>query len=307
MATEREIPEAFKDFMEEIRGTEGREWIAKLSALIDDLERRWSLRVAAPFPNLSYNYVAPATREDGSPAVLKTGVFHTELIRESEMLLACDGRGICRVLEVDRDRGAFLMDRLLPGEMLSTVKEDERAVAIAAEVIRNLHRPAPEPPHGFPGLHEWTVDMRLHRQRHGGSGPLPTAIFERAEALFRELIPSQGPAVLLHGDLHHFNILSSDGESWLAIDPKGIVGEPEYEIGAFLRNETPKEIGIEELRRFTLRRIDQFAEILGFDRERLRGWCVADAVLSAVWSAEDGGTGWEDAIRLAESVGSSAG
>jgi streptomycin 6-kinase len=37
-------------------------------------------------------------------------------------------------------------------------------------------------------------------------------------------------------DLHHYNVLSDSGRGWLAIDPKGLVGEVEYEVGAAIRN-----------------------------------------------------------------------
>jgi streptomycin 6-kinase len=61
-----------------------------------------------------------------------------------------------------------------------------------------------------------------------------------AESLFRELIASSESPVLLHGDLHHFNILSARRQPWLAIDPKGVAGEPAYEPGALLRNPNPE-------------------------------------------------------------------
>ncbi len=74
---------------------------------------------------------------------------------------------------------------------------------------------------------------------------------------------------------------------WLAIDPKGVVGEAAYEVGASLRNP------IEDARLFAnsgiiLRRVAIFAERLGFDRDRLIGWCFAQVVLATIWSLEDG-------------------
>jgi streptomycin 6-kinase len=106
--------------------------------------------------------------------------------------------------------------------------------------------------------------------------------------------------VLLHGDLHHENILAAGRQPWLAIDPKGLAGEPAYEIGALLRNPIPQLYTWPDLDRITARRIDQLAEELTLDRERLIGWGLAQAVLSAWWNVEDHGREWDDCLILAE-------
>ena len=100
--------------------------------------------------------------------------------------------------------------------------------------------------------------------------------------------------------MHHENILSATRAPWLAIDPKGIVGEPDYEVGALLRNPLPQLLNMPHPGRVTARRVDQLAEALGFDRARVRGWGLAQAVLSAWWCIEDSGYGWEPAIACAE-------
>lgn len=106
-----------------------------------------------------------------------------------------------------------------------------------------------------------------------------------------------GTPVLLHGDLHQHNILSAVRQPWLGIDPKGVVGEAEYEVGAFMRNRVLHASNPETL---LARRLDQFADELGFDRERILGWSLAQAVLAAWWSFEDSGHVWDEAITCAE-------
>jgi len=91
--------------------------------------------------------------------------------------------------------------------------------------------------------------------------------------------------VLLHGDLHHYNILQHQSE-WLAIDPKGIIGEREFEIGAFLRNpfcvvEDPLET--KEL----ARNLDWVIDLTAFNRERVLSWCIIQAILCVCWYVED--------------------
>ncbi len=191
----------------------------------------------------------------------------------------------------------MVLERIRPGLTLSSIPDDEQATSIAAQVMKELWRPPP-PEHSFPTVSDWAAGLAGLRDRFGGeTGPLPIALVEKAETLFSGLIGSMGDPVLLHGDLHHYNILSSTRETWLAIDPKGVVGEREYEVGALLRNcllSSPLPERILE------QRVSQLAEELGFDRERVLGWGLAQAVLSAWWSIEDGGQFWDEAIACAE-------
>ena len=116
------------------------------------------------------------------------------------------------------------------------------------------------------------------------------------------MLTSATEPILLHGDLHHGNILAAKRQLWLAIDPQGIAGDPAYEMGALLRNPFPQLPPPTDLARIQTRRVEQLAEVLGFDRERIFGWGIAQAILSAWWSIEDHGQGWEHAIAYAQAL-----
>jgi streptomycin 6-kinase len=288
------VPDDFARTIVELYDDAGTAWLSRLPALLAECEQRWSLTVRPPFVPLSYNYVAPATRADGTEVVLKVGVPNPELLTEIAALRLYDGHGIARLLDADPDQGILLLERLEPGTPLASMDDDEEATHIAARVMRQLWRPVPLE-HTFPSVARWAAGLQRLRERFGGtSGPLPPALVETAERLFAELIGSMAEPVLLHGDLHHWNILTAEREPWLALDPKGVAGEPAYEIGPLLLNPTPQPGHV------LARRIDQVAEELELDRERLLGWGLAHAVLSAWWSVEDHGHGWEEAIICAE-------
>jgi len=292
------IPANFIRTIIELNGAEGEAWLKRLPDLIAECERRWGLTVQPPFA-LSYNYVAPAVRADGTEVVLKIGFPNPEIRREMAALRLYAGEGMVQLLDVDEAQCAFVLERLRPGETLAALPDDEQATAIAAQVMKQLWRPLP-PTHSFRPVAEWAAGLRgLREMFEGGTGPLPEELVERAEAHFAELLGSTTNLVLLHGDLHHYNILSAERQPWLALDPKGMVGEPEYEVGPLLLN--PFDL-LERPHpgRVLARRIDQLAEMLDFDRERLRAWGIAQAVLSAWWSIEDHGYGWEGAIACAE-------
>jgi streptomycin 6-kinase len=101
-------------------------------------------------------------------------------------------------------------------------------------------------------------------------------------------------------NLSYYNILRAARQPWLAIDPKGLVGEPAYEVGAFLRNPDLEAYTPAELKALQARRVDQFAAALGMDRERILAWSMAQAVLSAWWTYEDHGWIDEPAMALAQ-------
>jgi streptomycin 6-kinase len=281
-----------------LRGAAGRDWLDRLPALITGCEERWSLEIGAPFPELSFNYAAPALRADGTAAVLKLSFPDDPgFNKEAEALRLFAGRGAARLLELDR--GAMLLERLEPGIPLTTVLNDEESTSIAAGVLRQLWRPVPLD-HVFPSVSDWARGFdRLRRSFGGGTGPMPAALVEEAEGLFAELLASQDEPAVLHGDLHHYNVLAARREPWLAIDPKGVVGEPAYDTAALLHNpvevlETPRPGKVLE------RRIDLLSQELGLDRERVRGWGLAQAVLAAYWGLEDSGQVWEEALVFAE-------
>lgn len=296
------IPDQFARTIVDLFDDAGTEWLNRLPAIIADCERRWSLTVLPPFAPLTYNYVAPAVRADGSPAVLKVSFPEPQVQAEIAALRLFDGSGSVRLLAADPEEGILLLEQLRPGTPLSTLADDEEATSIAATVMRQLWRPVPQD-HAFPSVSQWAAGLtRLRNEFEGATGPFPRLLVEEAETLFAELLRSMGKPMLLHGDLHHDNILAAERAPWLALDPKGVVGEPAYEVGALLRNVAPQFLAEAPLSRVLTRRVHQFAEELGFDRNRLRAWGLAQAVLSAWWSLEDHGHGWEWAISCAEAL-----
>jgi streptomycin 6-kinase len=104
----------------------------------------------------------------------------------------------------------------------------------------------------------------------------------------------------MHGDFHHFNILLSE-RGWLIIDPKGVIGPACYEVGPLLINPWGDLLSGKDYRRMTKRRIDILHERLGFERERIREWGLAHAIISAWWSIEENGD-WHYAADFAEMI-----
>ena len=244
----------------------------------------------------SHGYVARASPVEAGEVVVKLAVPGPEFVREIEALREYRGRGAVMLLKADPTHGAMMLESVRPGRTLSEIKSDEEATTIATSVMRSLWRPAPEQ-HPFAAMSEFEGGVEWLRTCLANMrGPIPTTLVSRAEGLLRDLAAAQAEPILLHGDLHHDNILSAERVPWLAVDPKGVVGDPAYDVGPFLYNhlfETDRPASV--LRR----RVDQMSEELGFERDRIVGAAIPRAVLAA-WPSGSSGEPWQDPLRCAE-------
>ncbi|SDH11062.1 streptomycin 6-kinase [Sinosporangium album] len=265
----------------------GARWLAELPSILGELARDWDLTVGAPF-ELSYHYVTSVTCGDGTPAVLKLGVpSGSSLAEEAPGLAAFAGRGAVRLLRADLDRGALLLERVTPGWRVRELVPDRdgEATSAAVAVMRRLHVPPP-PGCALPDALTQVRAFDDYAAVHGDAGPLPLDLVVRAGGLMRELCASATERVVLHGDLHHDNILRATREPWLAIDPHGLVGDPCYEVGSWMFDPDPEDRD-EALTALVPSRVEQLADELAMPIDRVVAWGFVKAVMSDVWSAED--------------------
>lgn len=248
----------------------------------DTLARQWRVIVEESFET-STSLIASGQRDDLG-VVLKVVKNPGDEWRSGEVLKAFDGRGMVRVYEhVD---GAMLLERLDPGSALVDLTlggRDEEATSILAEVIAAMAPNVSVP--GCATVHDWAKGFA--RYVASGDKQVPAPLVAQAHRLYVDLCDSQRNPRLLHGDLQHYNVLFDRDRGWLAIDPKGVIGEIEYEIGAALRNPSERpDLFVEPA---TIeRRLRQFTSALGLNYPRALAWGFAQAVLSAIWLVEDG-------------------
>ena len=230
--------------------------IERLERTATDIARDWGLTLQ-PGHGGRYSYVGFTS--DGK--VLKvTPVDDDEADHEGDALALWNGDGAVRLLRRDAQRRALLIERARPGTDISALPEDE-ANAAAVTVARRLWRPAR---HGEPFR---SVAERVARdlERIG-----PHALVPVARSLFASM--SFGETTLLHGDYHHYNVLRA-AEGYVAIDPKPLVGEPEFDVAPFLWNPRGEAISAERMER----RIAAFAAA-GLDPQRIREWAIVRGV-----------------------------
>lgn len=294
------IPETFKDKMRALHGDRGEAWSNALPDLIAECADRFDFRPEAPFGGLSYNFVLRGTLGNGKGAVLKLSFLKEELVRETDVLRAYEGRGAIRVLDADGERGGALLEAVVPGTPLSSVEDDDRATEIFCGVFRRLHPSVPTIG-SYPSMKQHFAALDRCRARIGNQGNAAAAIPEDwltiAEANLAYLIATTNENLLLHGDLHHANMLRQGEERWAVIDPKGIIGDIHFEPIQYLLNYEDRGGDRDTVLR---RRIAIMADRLGLDSRRIAMWGVARGVLEACWGIEDGSADWPRGIRIAE-------
>jgi streptomycin 6-kinase len=191
-----------------------------------------------------------------TPVVLKVTKQQGDEWHAGDVLRAFDGNGTVRVYE--SEAGAVLLERLDPGnELVELVRQgnDEKATEILAQVMQQMAHHAP-PAHS-PTVFDWA--RGFDRYLKSSDKQIDATLVSEVANLYRSLAASQQGTMLLHGDLQHYNVLFDSRRGWIAIDPKGVVGELEYEVGAILRNpvERPDSFATQAHHRKTSSRVNE--------------------------------------------------
>ena len=267
----------------------------------DELATDWGLTDVGPLET-TYDGTASvwaACSPAFGPVVLKVGSPGHDVSREAAALRAWDGRGAVRLLEHDVERGALLLERVTPGTPLDPeVLDDDactRAIVGAARVIGV--RAGPTDAARLPGLDAWLTDLDEHELRFPEDDPIGADLIGIARETLLQLLETTTESVVLHGDLHHDNVLRH-GDGWVVIDPHGYVGDPAAEPATMLYNPIPYvfERADVDVPSLVERRLHVWSEESDLDPERVRQWALVKAVISEVWSAEDFGPATVDLL-----------
>ncbi|WP_088011730.1 aminoglycoside phosphotransferase family protein [Gottfriedia acidiceleris] len=279
------LPDQFIKTIKAIHKEKGEIWLENFEDLCIKCENRWNMKILAPF-ELSYNFVAPILIDGQKKAVIKLEVPNEEFNSEVEALNEFKEKEFVKVIDADLNEGILILEQLLPGETLATIENEEEAMNIAVKVMKNLWITAPKSTKIPTILSREDSFSRIVEKFPNGLGPVSKEMLLDAFSIFKEMNKTQSTQYLLHGDLHHYNILNAGENSWKVIDPKGLIGEREYDIIQFLLNNLKDK----DIPKTIEKRIDLLVKELNLNKERVLLWGYSHAVLSTCWSLEDEGT-----------------
>jgi streptomycin 6-kinase len=192
---------SFKQNIISIYGSVGKKWLKALPEIISKITKEYNLANLKPVNNLSYNYVLSGL-QGPQPIILKLGLDIDGFKREAAALMAFSGFGVVEVLSANN--GLLLLECAVPGVSLKSYfpENDDEAINITANVINRLHQVPIPSPHPFPHVKDWLAVLDSDLK-------IPAQPLQKARQLRDHLLKTAGPDVLLHGDLHHDNILQN--------------------------------------------------------------------------------------------------
>lgn len=247
---------------------------------------RWSLTKSTPVADTPRSWIFRVEqngRNFGALKILKPVVAEEEG-RGARLLQWYEGDGAATVFDIHGD--TIFMEWLDGGPLSDPVRagrDDESTIAIAT-VVANLHRPRPGAPDDLQPLRtrfQTLFDTDVRAWPHTARD-----LYARSSGIALKLFDRPSAQLPLHGDLHHDNILSSD-RGWLAIDPKGLLGDPAYDVANIFINPINADNIAADPRRIAAR-ADILSQRLNYPRKRMLGWAAAHAALSACWDLADG-------------------
>ena len=267
---------------------EGRlDWIDGFPDIVRSLEHDWSIGVGRAYDEGTEAFVADAVLADGRPAVLKVlvprrggGIDD----HEATVLRLADGDGCPILYQDDRSRGALLMERLGPSMFALSIPYEQRLPALCDAAAR-IWRPAPDKSEipTTAAKATWLIEFVTSKWA-ALDRPCAERTIEHAVRCGQRRLVASGPErpLLLHGDVHQWNALRAD-EGFKLVDPDGLVGDAEYDLGVILREDPDEPLAADPLA--TAR---WMADRHGLDATAIWEWSVIERVSTGLTTTEIG-------------------
>lgn len=199
-----------------ILNEQGQQWFEKLPLIVQDLSNYWNLSTISPVDNMSFNYVMKAMQNKNSPVVVKIAPDETFIADEIKTLKCIDGHGTVRLLDYHEKYHSALLQQATPGHSLKSIypAQEEYVMDSYITAMKQMHKKSCNITTGFQHISDW-----LKAIDKTSSKKIPPKLLNQARRLKEDLLRTSQNEHLLHGDLHHDNIIK-DASNWIIIDPK---------------------------------------------------------------------------------------
>lgn len=263
----------------------GQEFYFKVLKKLALYSEQWQLSSYRLIPSYSANLVFTCVSARYGDSVLKIASPYSDLSDEYRALLEYDGTAFCRVFAADLENGVMLEERIQPGTPLRDETSLERRLSIFSSLYRDLHKPS-EHPEKYPTYQGWVRKITKYMSTRQDCQELYRHM-KKADELCSSIAEQYTGKMLLHGDFHHDNILLSQTGGYKIIDPKGVIGDPVWDVPRFILNEFEDQITSELYEKMN-KVIEMLAKELKIPENIVRQCQYVETAMGNCWCVEDG-------------------
>lgn len=240
------------------------------------------------------------------PVILKLSKY-IQLKEEYDMLRQLKGNGCCKVYAYDEQNGILLEERLIPGTVLRKESDLKKRLTVFKDVFNKIHRPeieALQNGHSSKDYLDWLTDIKDFIEKEDTDVLVSESMKEKiclAKQICEEMFIKYTDRLLLHGDLHHDNILLTKGGSYAMIDPKGVIGPEILDLPRFIMNELDAKHNCTD-EAHMMQVVQLVSKTFGFPILDIAKVYFMEVILGNAWCMEDGDAINETEITIAEKV-----
>lgn len=277
----------------------GKDFYEKVLRDIEIYADKWSLTSFQLVPSYSANLVFICRSEIYGDVVLKIGnISSKETLTEFNTLREYNGRRFCKIFDADLDNGVILEERVQPGNPLRDVSSLDQRLSVFSSLYKELHI-APAKEEIYPSYIDWVSRITEYMSKRQDCKEL-YSYMKKANDICLSVSAIYSQKMLLHGDFHHDNILLGNDGKYIIIDPKGVVGDPVFDVPRFILNEFEDKITTELYKKIN-HIICILENKLSIPSDILKQCLYVETAMGICWSVESGAAP-EEYSKLIETV-----
>lgn len=291
--------------IEKIVSRFGKDFYEKVQTNLEHYGDKLNLTSMELVPSYSANLVFKCNSSNGERAVLKIGnPRFGEFAAEIHALMEFSGRGLCKLYASDEENSVILEECIEPGLTLREEVSLDKRLSVFTSLYKQLHIPSTNPD-SYPSYLDWVCRITDYMSNRQDCVEFYTYM-KKAKDICLSVSNSYTRQMLLHGDFHHDNILLRSDGKYIIIDPKGVVGDPVFDVPRFILNEFDQDITADTYQKI-IYIIDSLEKSLSLPREILKQCLYVETAMAVCWDIQDGALPEGDGrlmetIELAEAI-----
>ncbi|MGI6716408.1 MAG: aminoglycoside phosphotransferase family protein [Eubacteriales bacterium] len=263
----------------------GKSFFNTLLEKLDIYAAKWHLSNLEQIDYYSVNSIFKCLSQTHGRCILKIGKPCRQTQTEYNALNEYAGYPFCRIYEADIQNGVMLIEEITPGRRLRDIPGLDIRLEIFCYLFNTLHKTAADK-FLYPTYQDWVTRIAAYMRQRDDYKTL-SSYMDKAEQICKELWEKYPGNFLLHGDLHHDNILLGADGRYYIIDPKGVVGGRVFDIPRFILNEFGDEI-TEDFKGKYLYIIKTLSNKLSVPEIDIKKLVFVEMSMAHCWNVEDG-------------------